>query len=47
MAQKFYTLNEVADSLRISMSAMRALMKRGEIEDIQIGGPGTWRIETG
>lgn len=45
MARKFYTLDEVAESLRISMSQMRALIKRGEIEGIQIGGRGQWRIE--
>lgn len=45
MARKFYTLDEVAESLSISMSQMRALVKRGEIEGIQIGGRGQWRIE--
>lgn len=45
MARKFYTLDEVAESLSISMSQMRALIKRGEIEGIQIGGRGQWRIE--
>lgn len=45
MARKFYTLDEVADALAISMSQLRALVKRGEIEGIQIGGRGQWRIE--
>lgn len=45
MARKFYTLDEVAESLAISMSQTRALIKRGEIEGIQIGGRGQWRIE--
>ena len=27
------------------MSQLRALIKRGEIEGIQIGGRGQWRIE--
>ncbi|WP_310548594.1 helix-turn-helix domain-containing protein [Nesterenkonia aerolata] len=45
MGRKFYTLDEVAEALAISMSQMRALIKRGEIEGIQIGGRGQWRIE--
>ncbi|MDR8020404.1 helix-turn-helix domain-containing protein [Nesterenkonia aerolata] len=45
MGRKFYTLDEVAESLSISMSQMRALIKRGEIEGIQIGGRSQWRIE--
>lgn len=45
MARKFYTLDKVAESLAISMSQMRALIKRGDIEGIQIGGRGQWRIE--
>lgn len=45
MTRKFYTLDEVAESLAISMSQMRALVKRGEIEGIQIGGRGQWRSE--
>lgn len=45
MTRKFYTLDEVAEALRISMSQMRALIKRGDIEGIQIGGRGQWRIE--
>lgn len=45
MARKFYTLDEVAEALSISMSQMRALIKRGDIEGIQIGGRGQWRVE--
>lgn len=43
--RRFYTLPEVAESLNISMSQMRALIKRGDIEAIQIGGRGQWRVE--
>lgn len=43
--RKFYTLDEVAEQLSISMSQMRALIKRGDIEGIQIGGRGQWRVE--
>lgn len=43
--RRFYTLPEVAEALNISMSQMRALIKNGDIEGIQIGGRGQWRIE--
>ena len=41
----FYTLPEVAESLNISMSQMRALVRAGDIEGIQVGGRNQWRIE--
>lgn len=43
--RRFYTLPEVAEQLNISMSQMRALIARGDIEGIQIGGRNQWRIE--
>ncbi|GAA4923816.1 helix-turn-helix domain-containing protein [Nesterenkonia rhizosphaerae] len=43
--RKFFTLPEVAEQLNISMSQMRALIKSGDIEGIQIGGRGQWRVE--
>ncbi|WP_044496429.1 helix-turn-helix domain-containing protein [Nesterenkonia massiliensis] len=43
--RRFFTLPEVAESLNISMSQMRALIRAGDIEGIQIGGRGQWRIE--
>lgn len=43
--RKFFTLPEVAEQLNISMSQMRALIRNGDIEGIQIGGRHQWRVE--
>ena len=43
--RKFLTLPDVAEALNISMSQTRALIKSGDIEGIQIGGRGQWRVE--
>lgn len=43
--RKFLTLPDVAESLNISMSQTRALINRGDLEGIQIGGRGQWRVE--
>lgn len=46
MAEKrFYDLPEVCEILSISMSQARSLVRSGELEAIQIGGRGQWRIE--
>lgn len=45
--RKFLTLPDVAESLNISMSQTRALINRGDLEGIQIGGRGQWRVEQG
>lgn len=43
--RRFLTLPDVAEALNISMSQTRALIKTGELEGIQIGGRGQWRVE--
>lgn len=43
--RKFYTLDEVAEQLSVSISQMRALVRNGDLQGIQIGGRGQWRIE--
>lgn len=43
--RKFLTLPDVAEALNISMSQTRALINRRELEGIQIGGRGQWRVE--
>ncbi|GAA1136825.1 helix-turn-helix domain-containing protein [Nesterenkonia lutea] len=43
--RRFLTLPDVAEALNISMSQTRALIKTGDIEGIQIGGRGQWRVE--
>ncbi|MCL2466263.1 MAG: helix-turn-helix domain-containing protein [Micrococcales bacterium] len=42
---RFLTLTDVTEVLNISMSQARALVRSGELEAIQIGGRGVWRIE--
>lgn len=43
--RKFLTLPNVAETLNISMSQTRALIKNGDLEGVQIGGRGQWRVE--
>lgn len=43
--RKFLTLPDVAETLNISMSQTRALIRKGDLEGIQIGGRGQWRVE--
>ncbi|WP_300343786.1 helix-turn-helix domain-containing protein [Nesterenkonia sp.] len=43
--RRFLTLPDVAEALNISMSQTRALIKSGDLEGIQIGGRGQWRVE--
>lgn len=43
--RRFYTIPEVAEGLATSEQQIRALLRSGELEGIQIGGRGQWRIE--
>lgn len=43
--RRFYTIPEVAEAFATSEAQIRALLKSGELEGIQIGGRGQWRIE--
>jgi len=44
-APRFLTLSDVADELQVSLGRGRALVRRGELPAIQIGGRNQWRIE--
>jgi excisionase family DNA binding protein len=44
--QRFLQLAEVADVLNISAAQVYALVRRGDIKAIKIGGRGQWRVET-
>jgi excisionase family DNA binding protein len=44
-AERFLTLNDVAEVLNISLSQTYALVRSGELEAIKIGGRGQWRVE--
>ncbi len=42
---RFLTIPQVAEELATSQAQVLALVKRGELPAIQIGGRGQWRIE--
>lgn len=43
--QRFLTLTDVAEVLNVSGAQARALVRSGELQAIQVGGRGQWRIE--
>lgn len=43
---RFLTLDEVAEILNTSNAQIYALVRRGELPAIKIGGRGQWRVET-
>ncbi len=43
--KRFLQLPDVADTLDISMSQIYALVRRGDLRAIKIGGRGSWRVE--
>ena len=43
--QRFLTLTDVAEVLNVSVSQVRALVRTGDLQAIQVGGRGQWRIE--
>lgn len=45
MPSRFLTLDGVGDVLSVSRSQAYALVRRGELRAIKIGGRGVWRIE--
>jgi excisionase family DNA binding protein len=42
---RFLQLADVADVLNISVAQVYALVRRGDIKAIKIGGRGQWRVE--
>lgn len=44
-SSRFYNLGEVAEILNISVKQVYALVRRGELPAIKIGGRGQWRVE--
>ena len=45
-APRFLPLADVAAILNISMTQVYALVRRGDLPAIKIGGRGLWRVET-
>lgn len=43
--RRFYTIPEVAEAFATSEAQIRSLLKSGDLEGIQIGGRGQWRVE--
>ncbi len=43
---RFLTLAEVAEVLNTSSAQVYALVRRGDLPAIKIGGRGQWRVET-
>jgi excisionase family DNA binding protein len=46
LAPRFLPLAEVAEALNISVSQVYALVRRGDLPAIKIGGRGIWRVES-
>lgn len=42
---RFMRLEDVADELNVNMPLVRALVQRGELPAIKLGGRGIWRVE--
>lgn len=45
MPARFIPLAEVAETLSISAAQAYALVRRGDLRAIQVGGRGQWRVE--
>lgn len=45
MNPRFLTLTDVAETLNVSLSQVKALVRSGELVGIKVGGRGTWRVE--
>jgi excisionase family DNA binding protein len=41
---RFLTREQVADELNISMAQAYALIRRGDLRALKLGGRGTWRV---
>lgn len=42
---RFFTLEQVAEELSTSVAQIYALVRRGELVAIRLGGRGQWRVE--
>lgn len=45
MENRFLTLTDVAETLNISMSQTKSLVRSGALPAVKIGGRGIWRVE--
>lgn len=42
---RFLTLNDVAEVLNTSLAQVTALVRRGDLRALKLGGRGQWRVE--
>ncbi len=42
---RFFTLEQVAEELNTSVAQIYALVRRGDLTAIRLGGRGQWRVE--
>jgi excisionase family DNA binding protein len=45
-APRFLTLADVAEILNTSLAQVTALVRRGDLRALKLGGRGQWRVET-
>ncbi len=45
LEERFLTLSEVADTLKVDPRVVRGLIETGDLRGIQVGNRGQWRIE--
>lgn len=45
MESRFLTLTDVAEILNVNLGQVKALVRRGTLPAIKIGGRGAWRVE--
>lgn len=46
VAPRFLTLTDVAETLNVSLSQVKALVRSGDLQGVKLGGRGVWRVET-
>ena len=44
-APRFLTLTDVAETLNVSLSQVKALVRSGDLQGVKLGGRGVWRVE--
>ncbi|MFX0539216.1 helix-turn-helix transcriptional regulator [Ornithinimicrobium sp. Y1847] len=42
---RFLTLTDVAETLNVSLSQVKALVRSGDLQGVKLGGRGVWRVE--
>jgi len=46
VAARFLTLPDVAETLNVSLTQVKALVRTGDLPAIKVGGRGAWRVES-